>query len=204
VEILRLTARDVARLRSVVVDIYDRAWASTSFHPGARDVQNFGDRLVHHGGNPDFTLCVAMERDDPIGFSYGYASVPGGWWRQTIAVKLPVDVAKYWLDDCFEFAELAVVPERQQSGVGGRLHDALIRGLPHRTSLLSTQKANEPAYRFYLRRGWQVINESMTFPNRSDPYVIMGLDLKGVRESEPLPPVRRWRASRGRGALRRR
>jgi ribosomal protein S18 acetylase RimI-like enzyme len=179
VEIISVGRREVARLRDAVVAIYARAWASTSFHQDAQDAENFGDRLLHHGGNPDFRLCVAFDGDSPIGFSYGYASVPGGWWRQTIAVKLPVDVAKTWLDDCFEFAELAVLPQRQNSGVGGRLHDALVADLPHRTSLLSTQKSNEPALRFYERRGWKVLNESMTFPNRSDPYVIMGLDLKG-------------------------
>jgi GNAT superfamily N-acetyltransferase len=205
VEILKVRGREVARLQRAVVEIYDRAWSTTAFHPGARDVENFGDRLLHHASNPDFVLCLARVENEPAGFSYGYASVPGGWWRQTIAVKLPVEVAKTWLDDCFEFAELAVVPERQNSGVGSRLHDSLIADLPHRTSLLSTQKANEPAFRFYVRRGWTVIHDSMLFPNRPDPYVIMGLEMKHrAPASESSPPARRWRALRGRVAPRRR
>jgi GNAT superfamily N-acetyltransferase len=176
VEIQEHAARDAAALREQVVDVYDRAWTGTLFHPGAANIQTFGDRLIQHAGNPDFRICMAIE-EKAVGFAYGYASVPGGWWRQSVAAHLKGHAWHRWLDDCFEFAELAVVPECQSRGIGSLLHDALLHGLQQNTSLLSTQKANASALRFYAARGWVVLNDWMTFTNRTEPYVIMGLDL---------------------------
>lgn len=181
-EIQTFTAREVASVRDHVVDVYDRAWAPTLFHPGAANVKIVGDRLLQQAGNPDFRLRVAVEDDAAVGFAYGYASVPGGWWRQSVAAHFRGRAWSRWLDDCFEFAELAVVPDSQGRGVGSRLHDSLLRGLRQNTSLLSTQKANMSALNFYRERGWTVLNDWMLFSNRTEPYVILGLDL-GAREA---------------------
>ena len=176
-EIREYGARDAASMRDEVVDVYDRAWTGTLFHPGAANVKTLGDRLVQHAGNPDFRLCVAVEGAAAVGLAYGYASMPGGWWRQSVAAHLRGREWHKWLDDCFEFAELAVVPELHGRGIGGLLHDALLRRLQQSTSLLSTQKANMSALSFYKARGWIVLNDWMMFSNRTEPYVIMGLDL---------------------------
>ena len=176
-EIQKCGPRDAASKRDQVIDVYDRAWTGTLFHPGAANVPTLGDRLVQQAGNPDFRLCVAVEGADAVGFAYGYSSVPGGWWRQSVAASLGGHAWNRWLDDCFEFAELAVVPEFQSQGIGGRLHDTLLAGLQQSTSLLSTQKANLSALSFYKARGWIVLNDWMMFSNRTEPYVIMGLDL---------------------------
>ena len=164
-------------MRDQVVDVYNRAWSETPFHPGAANIRTFGDRMLQHAGNPDFGLCVAVEQSTAVGFAYGYGSVPGGWWRQSVAAHLKSGDGLKWLDDCFEFAELAVAPEYQRGGVGGLLHDGLLDGIQQSTSLLSTQKANTSALRFYEARGWVVLNDWMVFSNRVEPYVIMGLDL---------------------------
>ena len=176
-DIQRLGPRDAESIRDQVVDVYDRAWTGTLFHPGAANLPTLGDRLMHHSGNPEFRLCVAVERSAAVGFAYGYASVPGGWWRQSVAATLGGHAWHHWLDDCFEFAELAVVPEFQSRGIGGRLHDALLWSLHQSTALLSTQKANLSALSFYKARGWIVLNDWMMFSNRTEPYVILGLDL---------------------------
>jgi ribosomal protein S18 acetylase RimI-like enzyme len=177
VDIQILGSHDTAAIRDEVVDVYDRAWTNTLFHPGAANLPTLGDRLMQQSGNPDFRLCVAVEGTAAVGFAYGYASVPGGWWRQSVAAHLGGHAWHRWLDDCFEFAELAVVPEFQGRGLGGRLHDGLLGGLQQSTALLSTQKANLAALSFYKARGWIVLNDWMIFSNRTEPYVIMGMDL---------------------------
>jgi GNAT superfamily N-acetyltransferase len=177
VEIQELAPRDVASVRDQIVDVYDRAWTRTLFYPGAANTQTLGERLIQQAGNPDFRLCVAVEAGAAVGFAYGYASVPGGWWRQSVAAQLRGQDWHKWLDDCFEFAELAVVPDFQGRGVGGLLHYGLLHQLQQSTSLLSTQKANLSALSFYKARGWIVLNDWMLFSNRTEPYVIMGLDL---------------------------
>ena len=176
-EIQKLDPRDTASVREQIVDVYDRAWTGTLFHPGAENLPTLGERLIQHSENPDFRLCLAVAGNAAVGFAYGYGSVPGGWWRQSVAAHLGGDAWHRWLDDCFEFAELAVVPEFQSHGIGGLLHDTLLGGLRQSTALLSTQKANQLALSFYETRGWIVLSDWMMFSNRTEPYVIMGLDL---------------------------
>lgn len=162
-------------------DIYRKAWSATGFFPVEEELPGFSARLERHASNPDFRLCVTREGGSAVGFAYGYTSVPGGWWRQMVAAGLPPDAAEQWFDDCFEFAELAVVPGYQRRGIGGALHDRLLDGLPRRRAILSTQKENHKALGFYLRRGWNIMHDEFFFPNRLYPYVIMGLDISGER-----------------------
>jgi GNAT superfamily N-acetyltransferase len=177
VEIQKFGPRDAAAIRDHVIGVYDRAWTGTLFHPGAENLPTLGARLIQHAENPDFRLFVASQGSAAVGFAYGYGSVPGGWWRQSVASHLGGHAWQNWLDDCFEFAELAVVPEFQGRGIGGLLHDTLLDGLRQSTALLSTQKANQLALSFYETRGWIVLSDWMMFSNRTEPYVILGLDL---------------------------
>ena len=177
----RLEADRAPEIRGELTDVYRRAWSNTGFIPVLEELRGFSERLLRHTSNPDFRLCVKWLRNSPVGFAYGYTSVPGGWWRQMVAAGLPEEVADQWFEDCFEFAELAVVPGSQSRGIGSALHDALLEDLPHRSSVLSTQRANEKALRFYTRRDWDVIEENFFFPNRVYPYAILGLDLSEER-----------------------
>jgi ribosomal protein S18 acetylase RimI-like enzyme len=178
VEVLTLDTGKAPSVCDDVVEVYRRAWKPTPFWPGRAGVKEFGSRFLRHSVNPDFRLCVASSNDDIVGFAYGYTSVPGGWWRQTVSAELTPDQTEFWLDDCFELAELAVVPGFQRQGVGRRLHDLLLARLPHGTALLSTQENNEPATLFYNRLGWSVVRSNFLFPNRPHPYFIMGLTLR--------------------------
>jgi ribosomal protein S18 acetylase RimI-like enzyme len=176
-EVRTLRGRDAEPLCDGVVEAYRRAWKPTAFWPGRSGVNEFGPRMLRHSRNQDFRLCVASVDARVVGFAYGYTSVAGGWWRETVTAELDRAQAEYWFDDCFELAELAVVPEHQRCGLGRRLHDALLTDLPHRTSVLSTQMENEPATRFYVQLGWSVVRSNFAFPNRPHPYFIMGLTL---------------------------
>lgn len=177
----RLSARDANKMRGELTNVYKGAWSDTGFFPVEEELRGFSERLQRHTSNPDFRLCVKFSRRTPVGFAYGYTSVPGGWWRQMVAAGLPEEVADRWFEDCFEFAELAVVPGSQRRGIGGALHDALLEELPHRSSVLSTQRANGRALSFYMRRDWVLIEEDFFFPNRVYPYAILGFDLSRER-----------------------
>jgi ribosomal protein S18 acetylase RimI-like enzyme len=178
VQIATLSGDDAGSHCDAVVDAYRRAWKPTPFWPGRGGVREFVPRFLRHSANPGFRLCLGTAGDKVVGFSYGYTSVPGGWWREIVAAELPADEARYWFEDCFELAELAVVPEHRRRGLGQALHDQLLGGLPHRTALLSTQMENAPAARLYTRLGWSVIQTDFSFPNRPHPYLIMGIALK--------------------------
>jgi ribosomal protein S18 acetylase RimI-like enzyme len=100
-------------------------------------------RHVLHGGFRAFGALTGRGR--LVGFSYGYTSQPGLWWREQIAQPLSAEQREYWLADAFELAELHVHPSVQGQRFGSRLHDALIQGAPHRTALLSVMHRSERA-----------------------------------------------------------
>jgi len=45
--------------------------------------------------------------------------------------------------------------------------------------VLTTLYADSPAYRFYLRRGWRVIADDLSFVDVPRPYRLMGRHLPG-------------------------
>ncbi len=82
-----------------------------------------------------------------------------------------------WLIDSFEFAELAVLPELQGRGIGGRLHHALLDGLANRTAVLSTIEQETAALQLYRKRGWIELVRNLAFPGVAELYRVMGIDL---------------------------
>ncbi len=176
-------ADDVPGLRGQILEVYEGAWAPTPFSPTAEQLQDFDVIIERHSRQDRFRLAAAYDEEGLAGFAYGYTSVPGGWWRDIVTTALDPDAVEGWFSDAFEFVELAVHPRAQQRGAGRRLHDDLLAGVGNRTAVLSTQVDNVAARRLYRARGWRVLERSFMFPNRSYPYMIMGLHLASPPES---------------------
>jgi ribosomal protein S18 acetylase RimI-like enzyme len=70
--------------------------------------------------------------------------------------------------------ELQVAPELEEQGIGGSLHDALIRTARGRTAVLSTEVSNARARGFYERRGWQTLVAEIEFGAGYTPFVVLG------------------------------
>lgn len=81
-------------------------------------------------------------------------------------------LAERWLTDYFELVEFVVIPAARRRGVGGRIHDALLDRLPHHT-----------ARHFYDRRGWEPLLKELVFPKGAEPYLVLGLDLRGRKRT---------------------
>jgi ribosomal protein S18 acetylase RimI-like enzyme len=68
---------------------------------------------------------------------------------------LPVAVTEGWVGGHFEFVELGVLADHRRQGLGGLLHDELMREIGHRRALLSTDDDSQTsARRLYASRGW--------------------------------------------------
>jgi ribosomal protein S18 acetylase RimI-like enzyme len=133
-------------------------------------------RHVLHGGFRAFGALT--NRGRLVGFSYGYTSQPGLWWREQITQPLSPQQREYWLADAFELAELHVHPSVQGQRFGSRLHDAVMQDLQHRTALLSVMHRSERARQLYTRRGWETLIEDMRFPTEPrTPFSVLGLTL---------------------------
>jgi 8-oxo-dGTP pyrophosphatase MutT (NUDIX family)/ribosomal protein S18 acetylase RimI-like enzyme len=169
--------------RHAIMGVYRAAFAAPPYAEGVAELSRFALSLTEHAQREGFRLVVAREvtSDQIVGFAYGYASKPGQWWHDTIAAHFTPEQRADWLGDSYEFVELAVTPVMQGYGIGGRLHDALLRDLPQRTAVLSTYQGDTHAMRLYRGRGWVVLCENFVYPSddpSSDkPFVIMGLRL---------------------------
>ena len=155
-------------------------------------VTGLGETLRRHVLRAGFAAFGAFEpgpdraaSPDPaaplIGFSYGYTSQPGLWWREQIVPALTPDQRDSWLANAFELAELHVHPSAQGHKLGSALHDRLMdtaRVAMHRTALLSVMHRSERARQLYTRRGWQTLVPELRFStDPATPFSILGLEL---------------------------
>ncbi len=135
--------------------------------------------LVSHSRRGGFRLFVARdEAGQLVGFSYGYQGRPGQWWHDFVSRLLSPEGQAEWLGNCFQFVELAVLPAYQGQDIGGRLHDALLAGVPYRTAVLSTYAGENRAMRLYQKRGWKRLANDLTLPGSTVPMVVLGLALE--------------------------
>jgi len=74
-----------------------------------------------------------------------------------------------------------VTPPAQGRGIGGRLHDALLARSPAATAVTTTPRENNPAVRFYGRRGWVTLVDDFRFPGETAPWLILGRDPASAR-----------------------
>jgi ribosomal protein S18 acetylase RimI-like enzyme len=158
-------------------------------------VLTFGETIRRHVRVPGFRAFGAFNlRGRLVGFSYGYTSQPGLWWREQIAQPLSNPDRDFWLTDAFELAELHVHPVAQGHHVGSRLHDSLVAAIDERTALLSVMEHSSRARQLYASRGWQPLIESFRFETEPRTvFSILGLIVSRAR-SDTLPPPTRGRA----------
>ncbi|PEV97767.1 GNAT family N-acetyltransferase [Bacillus cereus] len=137
------------------------------------------ERITRHMGYTGFKGAVAInDENEVVGFTYGYRSLEGQYYNQLMREALNLEQVDQWLEDCFEFVELAVHPQYRNEGLGTKLHNRLLDGISNRTSVLTTQINNEKARSLYERLDWVNLLEPF-HPSKNDvPYVIMGKALK--------------------------
>lgn len=147
------------------------------FPPRHGRVISFADTLRRHVGYRGFLAFGAFNlRNRLVGFSYGYSSQPGLWWREQVAAPLTTSEREEWFSDAFELAELHVHPSAQGNRLGSELHDRLIATQPHRTALLSVMHRSERARQLYASRGWECLIEELRFPTEPQtPFSLLGL-----------------------------
>jgi GNAT superfamily N-acetyltransferase len=176
---------EVETVRAGILDVFSAAFAGPPYHEGLPDTARFNATLTRHSRYTGFCCYIAEEGvgGRVVGFTYGYAALPGGWWYDLVAAALPPAGVARWMSDAFEFVELAVHPAAQGQGIGARLHDTLLADLPYRTALLSTYQGETAARQLYRRRGWVPLLEDFYYPGSTVPMAILGLKL----------PVRRAR-----------
>lgn len=151
--------------------------AALGFPRRSARAASFADTVRRHATYHGFRAFGAFdERGKLVGFSYGYASQPGLWWREQIAAPLSPAQRQEWLTDAFELAELHVHPGAQGFGLGSHLHDHLIQSQSHRTAILSVMHRSQRARQLYSSRGWQTLIADVRFSTEpGTPFSLLGL-----------------------------
>ena len=131
--------------------------------------------LVRRG----FAAVGAFDDDSAglVGFGYGYRGRAGEWWHDVVAKALGRDVAKQWLTDAFELAELHVDPAYQHRGIGRRLIEQLLTDAIGSTVVLSTHDRESAARCLDRSLGFVDLCGGLVFPGTTEVYAIMGKDL---------------------------
>ena len=168
----------LAELVSQAVDV----WANAhGLGRGSATRREFGgDRVPRHAARDGFVFLGAFgPARRLVGFVYGYTGAPGQWWYDRVADALGSAQRAEWLErPHFELTELAVDPAHQDSGIGTRLHDALLERLPHERALLSALADNRRVIRFYEHRSWHVLLPRLRFEPGRPLFAILGKELR--------------------------
>lgn len=168
IEIYRFDCTD--KSFEVISSLYNKVWNQTD-----SDVIY---RFKRHASYDGFKGLVAVNKDgEIIGFTYGYTSLEGQYYRGLLERHLTDEYTEKWLTNCFELVELAVDPDYRKKGIGRRLIVDLLDNVTNSTSVLTTQKSNINAQSLYKSLGWEEINSSF-LPDGKTPYIIMGKKLR--------------------------
>ena len=151
-------------LLETIDDLYRQIWN-----------QSIIERLKKHLNYDGFRgYIMKSDAEKILGFSYGYSSRPGQYYHQLLSNELGPMKYEKWLEDCFEFVELAVHPAYRNQGYGKMLIRELLKELTNKTTLLTTQVNNRSARNLYKGLGWIVVKEPFLPIKNDSPYVIMG------------------------------
>ncbi|HWV23481.1 MAG TPA: GNAT family N-acetyltransferase [Thermomicrobiales bacterium] len=136
--------------RDDLATIHQEAFGET--HDRARHYQDVD--LPEMACCRGFHAVVAHEDDRLVGFVVGYdATAIPRWYRNVSRAVQGTSVAT-WFPEAWYLADIAVHPDWQRSGIGTRLHDAIMPLVADRACMLITFHGDHPAKRLYARLGW--------------------------------------------------
>lgn len=131
-----------------------------------------------HVGWPGFRLHMAAIDSNPLGFVYGYRTLPGQWWHDQVRDALVDGGHEAWLENSLELAEVAVLPQFQGRGIGTRLIDAFLDGVAQPV-LLALEAVDERTHTLYAAHGFRDLLSDFSYPGFDDRIIVMGRPSQG-------------------------
>ncbi|GHC76962.1 GNAT family N-acetyltransferase [Streptomyces flavofungini] len=153
-------ARDVC---SLLLDIHDEVYENDAdpFHSRER----FSYFVDLWSGREDWLCVSGWEDGDPVGYGYGSAFKPGGWWKGS-------DRPRGVRGRIFALSELMVVPKWQGTGRAQQIHDALVQSVDVDFVTLLVDSAHPKVQSLYERWGYEKQDEAK--PSDDSPlYAVM-------------------------------
>lgn len=120
-----------------IVAVYHAAFAQPPYNETTEAAQSIRVQVQRHATYPGFAACVACEGERLVGFVCGTDNLPGQWWYDRVAPALREEQREASFDGAFVVIGLAVHPDSQRHGVGGKLLDSLLDAVPFPRAVLS-------------------------------------------------------------------
>jgi GNAT superfamily N-acetyltransferase len=181
IEIVSLTPEEFARdeVHERIARIFYAVYTVAPFFDADVQVAAILVGQSRYAKRPGFRCCLARDAvsGEIVGFAFGHTLLPGNSWWDHVPPAMTAEARERWLSDCWVLVEFGVAPEWQGRGIGGRLHDAVLSGLPHATAILSTPQMETNALALYRKRGWVTLLDDFYFPDVPGPFLILGKEL---------------------------
>ncbi len=175
--ILPVNGDDLLALKDEVSRVHAEVSGTPPTSEGPAEFAAFEASLPAHVRKPGFRACTARADDGRlVAFAYGWEGGPGDWWWDIAAGAVNEDVRRRWFADCFELAELAVLPAFRRAGLGAALHDTLLAATDRPHAVLSTRSEAGDALAFYATKGWRTVVAAMRFPGSDASFAILVRD----------------------------
>lgn len=153
-----------------MAELYKEIWVD--------DGDSIKTRFLRHSTYVGYTgMVVQNDKNEIVGFAYGYTSLPGQYYNSLIEKEFDLKEKQKWLTDCFELVELAVHSSYRKQGIGKILMTKLFEEVENETTLLTTQVDNKQARNLYESLDWRVLKEPFFPQSKYDPFVIIGKEL---------------------------
>jgi len=121
------------------------------------DAARFADRFRVQRRQPGFVLAEARHGGYLVGYAAGFPLRPStSWWRHLTA-PVPGEVTAEHPGRTFEVAELLVRASWRRQGIGGALHDLILRHRPEERATLTVLPAAAPAQAALRSWGWRKV-----------------------------------------------
>jgi ribosomal protein S18 acetylase RimI-like enzyme len=140
------------------------------------DVRYHAHFFKTHMQRQDYIGFVAQWQQRIVGFAFGSRAMRGQWWREKVAWEIGDKHPA--LENAWILTQLNVLKDFRGQGIGGLLHDTLVKQQPCPQMLLSTQVSNKGAQRFYFKRGWTVLHKGFAFATGVEPYMVLQLHVQ--------------------------
>lgn len=179
VQMIPFGSAELPALLEGILQVYLDAFQGPPYNQDHGGMLAFEAVIQRHVQREGFCgFWAAGPAAEVLGFGYGYTGGPGQWWYEIVTAGMQPALVSEWFSDYFEFVELAVAPQHQGRGIGGRLHDALLACTARPLALLTTADSDTPALRLYKNRGWRTLRECLIFPGDTLPRLVMGKRLR--------------------------
>src|SRR5579885_2003651 len=103
-EVRIVAASELLQHLPEVLRVYGEAFAPPPYRYTSLDVAAFEYTLQTHIRRAGFKATAAFDGAGRlVGFTYGYTTAPGQWWRDIVVRSLSSEQAERWFSDCFEY-----------------------------------------------------------------------------------------------------